>query len=568
MIFPNKSKNALSFFLYSFCSNSFISLFFLLDFVDLDVINTPSETTSNLQIQINKNFQSPEISIPEIFQINKQIINNMINLNLRTNNYILTFPYSKNSISHPREPFFTFENFKENLIIYRNFDTELMDMKLSNFFSEKLYVLTANNSIFLLENSINSLLFNSNSHNNILKEQVFSIESSFHPKILYMQSLDKIYLYDQRAPFPESLISKYNDSHSFFGIKHYFDQFLITSCSKTLAFFDIRYPKRPMLEFRHFLEENPPNILDNSSFLSDIQKNSTSFESDLKNSEIFEENGLFPLENNEKRLLTAFSTKKSGSSIANHIEKSLLYEGNSKELVDLMEISQEPSLSFKKYLKGLTPLLLYSSNMKDEKYRISGVSCISLLKNVELVFQNDNFGGLCLQILSGQQKLRHLPLIYSNNEEFEEFIDLKQLKFNRLFEKPERNTKKIYVDCGDELSNDEQLDPLSKEIHEKTLKYRNLDKIFKKILKNSEKIHEKKPNIEQNKDNKSEFLEEKHQIASKKENSQMNFEDLIFNQTTDELSKPKKPIDNYYNEEFLITEELEEHLEALWDEDK
>ena len=535
--------------------------------MDLDVKNVPSETTPNLQIQINDNFQSPEISIPEIFQINKQIINNMIYLNLRTNNYVLTFPYTPNSISHPREPLFSFENFKENLMVSRNYDSELMDMKVSNFFSEQLYVLTAKNSIFLLENSKNSLLFDSNLHNNIINEHVFSIESSFHPKTLYLQSLEKIYLYDQRTPFPESLILKYNDSHNFFGIKHYFDQFLVTSCSKTLAFFDIRYPKRPMLEFRHFLEENPPNILDISSFLSDLQKNSISFESDLKNIEILEENGLFSLENNEKRLLTAFSTNKSGTSIANLIEKSLLYEGNSKELVDLMEISQEPSLSFKKYLKGLTPLLLYSSNMRDEKYRISGVSCISLMKNIELVFQNDNFGGFDLQILSGQGKLRHLPLNYQNNGEFEEFIDLKKLKFNRLFEKPERNRKKIYIDCEDELSNDEELEPLSKEIHEKCLKYRNLDKIFKKILKNSEKIHEKKPNIEQNKDNKSELFEEKHQISSKIENSQMNFEDLIFNQTTDELSK-KKPIDNYYNEEFLITEELEEHLEALWDDDK
>ena len=459
-------------------------------------------------------------------------------------------------------------------------------MKLSNFYSEQNYILTAKNSIFLIENCKNSLIFSNTGFNQSVDDQLFALEPAFHPKNLYLLSYEKIYIYDQRSSFPEKLINKQQNSKRFFSIKHCFDQYFLTSSSKSLDFYDFRNPKSPVLEIKHFLEENPPTILDFSSQLTEFQKNWSSLESDIKNMEILENYCIFPI---EKKIFTAFSPKKSGSLVANIIEKSIFDEENS-ELKNLMEISRDPIFSYEKYRKNLTPILLYSNNIRDLKYRISGVSCFSLENsqknqhNLHFVFENDNFGGLMLQVLTNEMsdstnKLNHLALDFKENNDFEEFIDLNQLKLNRLFEKEENYNRKISLNFhNDEIfddndmkemnENDEgELEPLNQEIEEKNIKHQNLDKIFKKLLKKSQKIHEKKTVINQDLVK----IESEIDLPShndKVQDTQMNLEDMIFNQSTDELSKPKKNVGNYYNEGYLITDELEEHLKTIWEEDE
>lgn len=530
--------------------------------MDLEI----KDNTQNLGLQIKECVQSPEISIPEIFQMNKQIINDKIYLNLRTSNYILSFPYASNILDSPNETIFSKENFKENIFVSKNYDSELMDMKLSNFFSEQNYILTSKNSIYLLENNRNSLLLDQSTI-----KQLYFLESSYHPKILYLMSSEQICLFDYRTSKPNILIeNQKKERNKFFGIKHYFDQFLLCSTSKHFSFFDIRFPKSPILEFRHFSEENPPSILEFSSFLSDIQPNSTSIQSDIKNIEIIERYNL--MDDNQKRVLTAFSADKTGSAIANLIDSNMLKEENWKELIKVIEISQEPSFSFQKYLKGLTPLLLYSLNMRDEKYRISGISCVSLKKRkVNLLFQNDNYGGINLQILSNntesEDKLRHLTMKFEEKQEFEDYIDLDQLRYDRLFKKTEIKKDKIYLDFSNEfeLESDNELED-SNTLNDKNKKFLNFDKIFKKVLRNSLKLKT------QNHDNtfrnhaKKIHLNETAEVQQSLESTQMNLEDLIFNQTTDELMKQKTNRENCYNEKSLITKELEEYLKAKWDE--
>lgn len=62
-------------------------------------------------------FQSPEFLIPEIFQLSKQIVNDKIILNLRTNHYVLSLPISQNSLQSPSENFdFSVQNLQKSII--------------------------------------------------------------------------------------------------------------------------------------------------------------------------------------------------------------------------------------------------------------------------------------------------------------------------------------------------------------------------------------------------------------------------------------------------------------------
>jgi len=533
--------------------------------VDLELHSSES---NQIEIEIKNIIQSPEISIPEILQINKQLINNKNYVNLRTNNYIVSFPFSSGFIDSPEEIEHSLQNMKENIFLGKGFDSELTDMKVSNFFSEQNYILTTKNSIHVLEDNNNTILFDSQkTHFDI--DQIYSIENSFHPKNLYLLSSEKIYIFDHRVPNPNKIIEKKKDLQRFFGLKHYFDQFLLLSTTKTFSFYDIRYPKNPVLEFRHFVEENPPTILDFSHQITDFPKNVSSFESDFRNFETIENCGI-TLED-DKQLLMAFSPNKAGSLIANILEKNLFEEGNNKDFMNLLEISDEPIFSYQKFQKPLNPYLLYSSNMRFDKYKISGVSGQQVEKNINLIFQNDNFGGLNLQIIKTENnRLKHLSLNFEGKQESENCNDLEDIKFRRLFEKKEEKKEKIQLKFGeddnDDFSIDGELEPVAQEFEERNLKFRNLDKIFKKLLRESQSKNVKKgADIHSLKN---EFPEEKTQHTFNKIGaSQMNLEDMIFNLSTEELSKERKQITNYYNDNFLITEEIEEHLKAKWDEE-
>ena len=241
----------------------------------------------------------------------------------------------------------------------------------------------------------------------------------------------------------------------------------------------------------------------------------------------------------------------------------------------MLEISKEPIFSFKKFQNPMVPLLLYSNNMKFDKYKIAGVSCQSILNDLNLVFQSDNLGGLSIQILKNENnKLNHLALNFKEQEGIDDLIDLEEVKFNRLFEKNQEKKLKIQIKFDyddndfDDFSMNEELDDLAQQFEERILKFRNLDKIFKKLLRESNKKDFK--NISNNNVRKLEFPEERTQdtMNTKVTASQMNLEDMIFGLTTEELTKERKKITNYFNENFLMTEELEEHLKTKWDEEK
>lgn len=120
------------------------------------------------------------------------------------------------------------------------------------------------------------------------------------------------------------------------------------------------------------------------------------------------------------------------------------------------------------------------------------------------------------------------------------------------------------VFSGIEVDLEKDLEPLSKEIHDKNMKFRNIEKIFKKIVKNSQEIGN--INSEISSENKKDVLEEKLKSNRKAE---MNLEDLIFNQTAEEILNDKKGgLNAYKNNDFLVTEQLQEHLKNKWDEDK
>lgn len=461
---------------------------------------------------------------------------------------------------------------ENEIFVYKGFDAKLIDMKVSNFFSEQNYILTAGNSIYLLEDGKSSILLNSDK-NKFGVNTFYFLENSHHPKNLYLMSTEKIYNFDQRTSKPQETISKDNDLQRFFGIKHYNQQFILLSTSKTFSFYDIRYPKNPVLEFRHFLEENPPSILDFSAKISDFSRNVSSFESDLHNMEFLEKYS----KNCEtpKKLLLSFSPNKSGSVIANIFDQDLFEVGNNKDLVKMLEISKEPSFSFKKFQNPMVPLLLYSNNMKFDKYKIAGVSCQSVLNDLNLVFQSDNLGGLSLQILKDENnKLNHLTLNFNQQEGVDDLIDLEELKINRLFEKNQEKKSRIQLkfegeDDFDDFSISEEFDDLAQQFEERSLKFRNLDKIFKKLLRETQKKKDLKNNTN-NYGKKLEFPEERTQdtVNTKIAASQMNLEDMIFGLTTEELTKERKKITNFFNENFLMTEELEEHLKTKWDEEK
>ena len=546
------------------------TLIFSLDVVDLDFI---SKSDNNFEIELKKSIQTPEISIPEIFQINKQLINNKHFINLRTNNYVVSFPFSENFIDLPINIEESINQMDTNIFAFKGFDSTLMDMKVSNFFSEQNYILTAQNSIYLLEDGRSSILLNSDKNKFGAHHSLYCLENSHHPKNLYLMSTERIYNFDQRTSKPQEVISKDNDLQRFFGVKHYNDQFILLSTSKTFSFYDVRYPKNPVLEFRHFSEESPPTILDFSTKISDFSRNVSSFESDIHNMEILEKYAK-NYENN-KKLLLAFSPAKSGSLIANIFDQDLFEDGNNKDLLKMLEISKEPIFSFKKFQNPMVPLLLYSNNMKFDKYKIAGVSCQSILNDLNLVFQSDNLGGLSIQILKNENnKLNHLALNFKEQEGIDDLIDLEEVKFNRLFEKNQEKKLKIQIKFDyddndfDDFSMNEELDDLAQQFEERILKFRNLDKIFKKLLRESNKKDFK--NISNNNVRKLEFPEERTQdtMNTKVTASQMNLEDMIFGLTTEELTKERKKITNYFNENFLMTEELEEHLKTKWDEEK
>ena len=88
----------------------------LLDFLDLEI-----KDSQRIEICKKNTVKTPEISIPEIFQLNKQIMNNQIYVNIRTNNYIISFPYTVNSLENPPEILFSEEKFKESMIISKNY---------------------------------------------------------------------------------------------------------------------------------------------------------------------------------------------------------------------------------------------------------------------------------------------------------------------------------------------------------------------------------------------------------------------------------------------------------------
>lgn len=543
--------------------------------MELNIYPRLNENKS-IEIQINNLFQSPEIVVPEIFQMNQQIINNNIYLNFRTQNYVLNLPYKPNYLADNSNDFnkifLSSDNLKQSFKVIKGFDSNLIDMKVSNYFSEENYIITSKNSVYLLENDSLTLI-GSNEKNSTPNKNFYFIENSFHPKCKYLMSFENLCLFDTRSSQPSKLIENVEKYQRFFGVKHYYDQNLIISSSKNFVFYDIRSNKTPLMEIKHYSDESPPSILEFSSSFGDLQNNFSSLESCIENMDLIDHNIGFFSEKN--KIMLGFSTDKTGSCVATCLNQDLLTKEINNDLIKISETTNNLPFSFKKFLNTLNPLLLYSHNMKNERYRIAGVNCFSLNDKTHLIFESDSFGGLSMQILENnrfQSGLKHLKLNYDGESKTgNTFLNFSSLKSQRFFEKNNKKTLVFlnYNENNNDIENDfdleQEIEPLSEKIKKRNLKFRNLEKFFKGLLK---KTKNKKKNEKIIMENNEIFTKINQEQIYKPEKEEINLEDLIFNQTTEELLNQKQKKNNCFNDNFVMTNELEDYLKEKWNEDK
>lgn len=138
---------------------------------------------------------------------------------------------------------------------------EILGSTQSPFFDNEQFVLADGNSLFSVENfttvSLVSDLLD-------IKSPVESIESSHHPRSVYLQMTDQIGLFDTRTS-ALNVIYKVPamkvPSSRIYSLKHLEDNYFCAVTTNHIKLFDVRCTNYPVYTFAHGSDEAPPYVV-------------------------------------------------------------------------------------------------------------------------------------------------------------------------------------------------------------------------------------------------------------------------------------------------------------------
>ncbi|EAS05105.2 hypothetical protein TTHERM_00762920 (macronuclear) [Tetrahymena thermophila SB210] len=147
---------------------------------------------------------------------------------------------------------------------FQDFDgnsKELLDSAQSTFFEEELYVLAEGNSLFKTTD-----LGKTNQHFHLknLKSNIESIDTSYHPSILYLQMTDCIGQFDFRQNNPRiihQVPTKKVPLHRIYALKNLEENYFMVSTTQHFKIYDIRCTNYPVFSVMHGSDECPPTII-------------------------------------------------------------------------------------------------------------------------------------------------------------------------------------------------------------------------------------------------------------------------------------------------------------------
>lgn len=136
------------------------------------------------------------------------------------------------------------------MIYQKSFSQEVLQFITNEFHLNEVQALLSDNSLHIFDK------IKENNFANKIEEQILMIEQSFHPKLTLMMGSNKLYGFDRRSKDLD--IYRLEREHNF-GIKYFQDQYFFLTRKKSIDVFDFRSMNKPIINLKHFQEENPPS---------------------------------------------------------------------------------------------------------------------------------------------------------------------------------------------------------------------------------------------------------------------------------------------------------------------
>jgi hypothetical protein len=158
-------------------------------------------------------------------------------------------------------------------------------MRGSKVRDEPIYALTIKNQLFALDSELEQLNNLNHDFESRIDDQLYSFDITKSIYCMYLQSNDKIYLFDRRAPksmvlssasVPKSAFTRY------YAVRDMREQYYVTSNNRCISFYDIRSPNYPILNINHNLEYNPPELIEFSKGALDVYAENMAIQSTLE----------------------------------------------------------------------------------------------------------------------------------------------------------------------------------------------------------------------------------------------------------------------------------------------
>jgi hypothetical protein len=132
----------------------------------------------------------------------------------------------------------------------KKFFEEIIQFSTNDFYANEIQSLLSNNSLHIFDKTRESIVQNK------LEENIFMIDQTFHPKLTYLMAASKLYGLDRRS---KDLNYYHIEKGHNFAIKHFKEQYFFMTRKKSIDVFDFRSMKKPIINLKHFQEENPPS---------------------------------------------------------------------------------------------------------------------------------------------------------------------------------------------------------------------------------------------------------------------------------------------------------------------